>query len=109
MMMKMVGDVNISIKREAPLGYTDDATDCDDSDDIFIYVGADELCDGQDNDCDTTTDVDADVALQAVLNFNKAIPQPHLESMRLTPMVQEASTLSVICLTMAAAGHWFCT
>ena len=33
--------------------------DCDDSDDS-IYEGADELCDGQDNDCDGSTPTDED-------------------------------------------------
>ena len=38
-----------------PNGYVLDATDCDD-DDNLAYPGADELCDGTDNDCDLTVD-----------------------------------------------------
>ncbi len=38
-------------------GYTDDV-DCDDSDDA-VHPGADELCNGVDDDCDGTVDVDA--------------------------------------------------
>ena len=35
----------------APEGHVADDSDCDDTDDT-VYEGADELCDGQDNDCD---------------------------------------------------------
>ena len=38
-----------------PSGYTTDATDCDDAWAVS-YPGADELCDGMDNDCDGTVD-----------------------------------------------------
>ena len=38
-----------------PSGYLADATDCDDTD-ASSYPGADELCDGADNDCDGTVD-----------------------------------------------------
>jgi hypothetical protein len=38
-----------------PSGYTASSTDCDDSD-ASAYPGADELCDGVDNDCDGSTD-----------------------------------------------------
>ena len=40
---------------EAPTGYTDDASDCDDSD-AAINPDADEVCDGVDNDCDGSAD-----------------------------------------------------
>ncbi len=39
----------------APSGYTTDTSDCDDSD-ASIYPGADEYCDGVDNDCDSSVD-----------------------------------------------------
>ena len=46
----------------APIGHVGDATDCDDTrGDVF--PGADEFCDGSDNDCDST--VDEDDALDA--------------------------------------------
>jgi len=50
------GDPATSIEGcEAPDGYVDDGTDCDDScSDCF--PGADELCDDLDNDCDGTAD-----------------------------------------------------
>jgi len=38
-------------------GWTDTAGDCDESDDT-VYPGATELCDGQDNDCDTVVPAD---------------------------------------------------
>jgi len=38
-----------------PQGYVDDATDCAD-DDRLSFPGADERCDGRDNDCDGTID-----------------------------------------------------
>ena len=41
-----------------PYEYVADATDCDD-DDGSRYPGADELCDGRDNDCDAEVDEDA--------------------------------------------------
>jgi len=44
-----------AIACEAPSGWTDDDTDCDDAD-AAVYPGADELCDGVDNDCDGEVD-----------------------------------------------------
>jgi MYXO-CTERM domain-containing protein len=41
----------------APPGYVGDATDCDDGDSA-ISPGADEVCDGVDNDCDAAVDED---------------------------------------------------
>jgi len=46
----------------APSGYVSDATDCDD-DDAVANPGADEYCDGHDDDCDG--DVDEDSAADA--------------------------------------------
>ncbi|MCB9780139.1 MAG: FG-GAP repeat protein [Alphaproteobacteria bacterium] len=43
---------------ELPEGYTTDETDCDDSK-SGIYPGADELCNGRDDDCDGEEDEDA--------------------------------------------------
>jgi hypothetical protein len=40
---------------EAPDGYTDDASDCDDTDDDS-YPGGTEVCDGADNDCNGIID-----------------------------------------------------
>jgi len=52
------GDLaSASVACTAPAGSTDDATDCDDGD-AAINPGADELCDGVDNDCDDTVDED---------------------------------------------------
>lgn len=42
---------------EAPVGYVADATDCNDSSTIS-YPGAQEICDGLDNNCDTVVDED---------------------------------------------------
>jgi hypothetical protein len=41
----------------APSGYSDDDTDCDDSDDA-VFPGADERCNGIDDDCDEAVDED---------------------------------------------------
>ncbi len=40
---------------DPPPGYADNATDCDDSQ-PDVYPGAEELCDGEDNDCDIQID-----------------------------------------------------
>ena len=42
---------------EAPDGYVDDATDCDDGEE-GVYPGAEEICDEVDNDCDEEVDED---------------------------------------------------
>ena len=38
---------------DAPEGFTDDSSDCDD-DDAAVHPGAEEICDGKDSDCDGT-------------------------------------------------------
>ncbi len=45
---------------DQPSGYVTDATDCDDTR-AGVNPGADELCDGQDTDCDGTVDEDSAV------------------------------------------------
>ena len=40
-----------------PMGYVPDCTDCDDTQ-TSVYPGAEETCDGLDNDCDTVVDED---------------------------------------------------
>ncbi len=47
---------------DAPEGYVADATDCDDLE-VYSFPGADEWCDGVDNDCDD--EVDEDDAIDA--------------------------------------------
>jgi hypothetical protein len=52
------GDGDITIEAcEAPEGYVGDSTDCDDAA-TARYPGADEICDGLDNDCDGFVDLD---------------------------------------------------
>jgi hypothetical protein len=47
---------------EAPTGYVSFPTDCDDSS-ALTYPGADEICDGEDNNCDGEIDEDATVTV----------------------------------------------
>ncbi len=49
---------------EAPTGYVSFPTDCDDSSSL-TYPGADEICDGEDNNCDGEIDEDATVTVYA--------------------------------------------
>jgi hypothetical protein len=50
------GDASVSVSECSPsAGYTASADDCDDLDDS-IWPGAPETCDGDDDDCDGTTD-----------------------------------------------------
>ncbi len=52
------GDLSISVvAREQPASYVADSNDCDDSD-PGIHPGADEICNGLDDDCDTEVDED---------------------------------------------------
>ena len=50
-------------------GYVATSTDCNDAD-PFIFVGADELCDGVDNDCNVT--IDDTYALDAIVWYRDA-------------------------------------
>ncbi len=53
------GNPNIQLTRcDQPVGYIIDASDCNDASGA-VYPGATELCDGLDNDCDTTVDENA--------------------------------------------------
>jgi hypothetical protein len=53
------GDAGSSTEScDPPSAYTGDSTDCDDGD-ATINPGANELCDGVDNDCDGSTDEDS--------------------------------------------------
>jgi hypothetical protein len=55
------GDPSVAdIDCDQPNGYLADNTDCDDSD-ASIYPGADEYCDGHDDDCDGSVDEDSAV------------------------------------------------
>jgi hypothetical protein len=57
------GSPGLSIERcSAPLGYTSDATDCDDAH-ATAHPGAIEFCDGIDNDCDGIVDTDSPFGL----------------------------------------------
>src|SRR5436190_16078495 len=49
---------NTTTDCEAPNGFTDSNDDCDDAN-AAAYPGAEEVCDGADNDCDTEIDVGA--------------------------------------------------
>ncbi len=52
------GEATVSdVECNAPSGYVADDTDCDDNEPT-TYPGADEYCDGVDNDCDTVIDED---------------------------------------------------
>lgn len=60
---------------EAPNGYLSNDTDCDDSDET-VFPGADELCDGLINDCDSTVlpdeeaDFDGDTFVACTIDAN---------------------------------------
>ena len=50
------GDIDSSIEAcSQPTGYVSDSTDCNDNDED-VYVGATEICDNKDNDCNSTID-----------------------------------------------------
>ncbi len=56
------GDPNVTVSGcDAMEGYTTSSDDCDDSL-AEVHPGAEEVCDGVDNDCDGTVDEDLDVA-----------------------------------------------
>ncbi len=48
---------------EAPSGYVDDTSDCDDTDQD-VHPGATEICNDSDDDCDTSVDEDASLDLE---------------------------------------------
>ncbi len=51
------GSTSLIEECEAPSGYVEDDTDCDDSDNV-IHPDAEELCNGYDDDCDEAVDDD---------------------------------------------------
>ncbi len=53
-------DAETVVACEGPAGWTLDSADCDD-DDADVSPSADELCNGQDDDCDSETDEDSAV------------------------------------------------
>jgi len=68
------GNINASTGScdESVTGYVTNTWDCDDTDDT-VYSGATELCDGQDNDCDTIipsneTDDDSDGYVECTID-----------------------------------------
>ena len=64
------GNASLStISCNMPLGHTDNATDCDDTAPL-IFPGADELCDGIDNNCDG--DIDEQGAVDALVWYYDA-------------------------------------
>ncbi|MEC7985385.1 MAG: MopE-related protein [Myxococcota bacterium] len=66
------GDINTTtLACEQPLGYVIDSSDCDDTDGT-TYPGADEICDGIDNDCDDTT-TEIGTALCPATNCNEIL------------------------------------
>ncbi len=55
------GDATVTtLACSVPTGFTADTTDCDDAA-AAVFPGADELCDGLDNNCDGTIDPDSSV------------------------------------------------
>ena len=61
------GDANnTTLACLAPLGYTSNSDDCDDNDDD-TYPGADEICNGVDDDCDVSID---ELAVDALTWYN---------------------------------------
>jgi len=53
------GDAAVSVTAcDQPTGYVSDSTDCDDTL-AYVYPGADEYCNGTDDDCDGVVDVGA--------------------------------------------------
>ncbi len=64
------GDLGVSTAScDAPSGYVDNSTDCDDTD-ATVGLTATEVCDGQDNDCDgLSDDADADLDLSTATTW----------------------------------------
>jgi hypothetical protein len=52
-------------------GHTEDAGDCDDADPL-VFPGADEICDGADNDCDSLVDDDDPDFTGAITSYTDA-------------------------------------
>ncbi|MEL6347064.1 MAG: putative metal-binding motif-containing protein [Myxococcota bacterium] len=64
------GDPDVSTAACAsPPGYVEDNTDCDDTS-ALIHPDADELCDGEDTDCDATTSEDGAITLDGSASYD---------------------------------------
>ncbi len=68
-----------TVANDAPPGYVADNTDCNDGDDT-VYPGAEEIADGQDNDCDGLVDEGLDADGDGVLDSEDNCPsQPNAD------------------------------
>jgi hypothetical protein len=83
------GDPDDSVLQcEAPSGYVTDGSDCDDAD-SDTWPGAEEYCDGEDNDCDG--DIDEDDALDASTWYQDADGDAYGNAAETTSACEEPS------------------
>ncbi|MAA79172.1 MAG: hypothetical protein CL916_07910 [Deltaproteobacteria bacterium] len=101
------GDSSIAqISCDAPIGYIDDDTDCDDNNDL-IYPGAAETCTGIDNDCDgSITEIGSTTCPAQTCNDIISVDPTSISGLYTLDPALDGNTIDTYCDMSTDGGGW---